>query len=43
MESATWKFILPYVKYTANENLLHGSGNSTGALYQPRGVEWGKR
>ena len=27
----------------ANGNLLYGSGNSTGALYQPRGVAWGER
>ena len=25
------------------ENLLYGSGNSTWALYQPRGVGWGGR
>ena len=25
----------------ANENLPYGLGNSTGALYQPRGVGWG--
>ena len=28
METVTWKFILPYVKYMANGNLLYGSGNS---------------
>ena len=28
------------VKQEANENLLYGSGTETGALYQPRGVEW---
>ena len=27
----------------ANENLPYGLGNSTGALYQPRGVGWGGR
>ena len=27
----------------ANRNLLYGSGNSNGALYQPRGVGWGVR
>ena len=27
----------------ANGNLLYGSGNSTGALYQPRGMGWGRR
>ena len=25
----------------ANGNLLYDSGNSNGALYQPRGVGWG--
>ena len=33
----TWKHALPCVKWTANGNLLHDSGNSE-ALYQPRGV-----
>ena len=28
MERVTWKLTLPYVKQTANENLLCGSGNS---------------
>ena len=28
MERVTWKPILPYVKSTANRNLLYGSGNS---------------
>ena len=27
-ERVTWKLILPYVKQTANGNLLYGSGNS---------------
>ena len=26
-----------------NRNLLYGSGNKTGALYQSRGVGWGGR
>ena len=43
MERGTWKITLPYVKYIANGNLLYGSGNSNGALYQPRGVGWGGR
>ena len=41
MERVTWKLTLPYVKLIANGNLLYGSGNSTGALYQLRGVGWG--
>ena len=28
MERVTWKLTLPYVKQTANGNLLYGSGNS---------------
>ena len=28
MERVTCKLTLPYVKYTANGNLLYGSGNS---------------
>ena len=28
MEQVTWKLTLPYVKQTANGNLLYGSGNS---------------
>ena len=43
MERVTWKLTLPYVKQIANGNLLYGSGNSTGAVYQPRGVGWGER
>ena len=43
MERVTWKLTLPYVKLIANGNLLYGSGNSTGALYQPRGVGYGRR
>ena len=38
MERVTWKLTFPYVKQIANGNLLYGSGNSTGALYQPREV-----
>ena len=30
-------------KIDSHRNLLYVSGNSTGALYQPRGVEWGGR
>ena len=41
VERVTWKLTLPYVKYIANGNLLYGSGTQTGALCQPRGVEWG--
>ena len=40
MERVTWKLTLPYVKQTANGNLLCVSGNSNRALYQPRGVGW---
>ena len=43
MERVTWKLTLPYIKQIANWNLLYGSGNSTGALYQPREVGWGRR
>ena len=43
MKRVTWKLTLPYVKYIANGSLLYGSGNSNGALYQPRGVGWGGR
>ena len=43
MERVTWKLTFPYVKQIANGNLLYGSGNSTGALYQPREVGWGGR
>ena len=39
MERVTRKLTLPYVKQITKENLLYGSGNSTGALYQPRGVD----
>jgi len=28
MERETWKLTLPYIKWTANGNLLYGSGNS---------------
>ena len=34
---------LPYVKQIANGNLLYDSGNTNGALYQPRAVRWGGR
>ena len=43
MERVTWKLTMPYVKQTANRNLLYGSENSNGALYQTRGVGWGGR
>ena len=39
MERVTWALTLPYVKYITKGNLLYGSGNQTGALYQPR-VGW---
>ena len=42
-ERVTWKLTMPYVKQTANRNLLYGSENSNGALYQTRGVGWGGR
>ena len=32
-----------YMKSVTCGSLLYGSGNSTGALYQPRGVGWGQR
>ena len=37
-----WKLTLPYVKQTANGNLLYGSGNSNGALYQLRREGYGR-
>ena len=43
MERVTWKLTLPYVKQTANGNLLYGSGNSNRGSYQVRGVESGGR
>ena len=43
MERVIWKLTLPYVNYIGNRNLLYGSGNSNGALYQSRGVGWGGR
>ena len=43
MERVTWKLTSPYVKWIVNGNLLCGSGNSSRALYQPRGVGWGGR
>jgi len=42
-ERVTWKLTLPYVKQTANTNLLYGSENSNGALNQTRWVGWGGR
>ena len=40
MERVTWELTLPHVKQIANGNLLYGSEDSTGTLYQPRGVGW---
>ena len=37
----TQKRTLPYLKKTANRNLLLSQETQTGALYQPRGVGWG--
>ena len=38
IERVTWKFILPYVKYIANRDLLYGSGNSNrGSVSTKRG------
>ena len=38
MERVTWKLTLPYVKQTANGNLLYGSGNSNrGSVSTQRG------
>ena len=36
MERVTWKLTLPYVKQTANGNLLYGSGNlkKRGVIYR---------
>ena len=36
-------YTLTYVKQTASGNSLCDSGNSTGPLWQPRGVGWGGR
>ena len=44
METVTWKLTLPYVKWIANgEFAVWLRKTQTGALYQPRGVEWGGR
>ena len=32
MERVTWKLALPYVRQTANRNLLYDAGTQTGAL-----------
>ena len=49
MERVTQELTLPYVKQIANGNLLyethtvfHTQETQTGAMYQPRGVEWGR-
>ena len=42
MERVTWKLALPYVKYPTGICCL-AQETQTGALYQPRWVEWGER
>ena len=41
MERVIWKLTLPYVKSTANGNLLYGSGNSNRGSVSSSG--WGGR
>ena len=43
MEKVTWKLILPYVKQIPRGICCMVQETQTGALYQPRGVEWGGR
>ena len=43
MERVTWKLTLPYVNLTANGICCMAQETQTGALYQPRGVGWGRR
>ena len=43
MERVIWKLKLPYVKQIANENCCMAQETQTGALYQSRGVGWGRR
>ena len=42
MERVTWKLTLAHVKQIANGNLLMAQETQTGALYQPRGMGWGR-
>ena len=41
VERVTWKHTPPYVKQTANGNVLYDSGNSNQGSVKPRGVGWG--
>ena len=43
MERITWKLALPYVKQTANRNLLYDSGNSNRGSVTIKKVGWGGR
>ena len=43
MEGVTWKLTLPYVKQIANGICCMAHEIQTQALYQPRGVGWGRR
>ena len=43
MERVTWKLTLPYVKQTATGICCMAQETQTGALYQPRGMGWGRR
>ena len=40
MERVTWKLTLPYVKQIATGICYMAQETQTGALYQPRGVQW---
>ena len=41
MEKVTWKLTLPYVKESTG--ICYMAQETTGALYQPRGVGWGRK
>ena len=43
MERVTWELTLPCVKYIANGICCMAQETQTGALYQPKGVGWGRR
>ena len=42
MERVTWKLTLPYVKRQTMGICCMAQKTQTGALYQPRGVGWGR-
>ena len=43
MERVTWKLTFPCVKETASGNCCMAQETQKGALYQPRGLGWGRR